>query len=276
MIQNAEEWRTSRIANDDDKRADWGQNVAASEWFTYRKRGLLAPYGVGTIDQALMAVLQTKHVFVRLFGLAHKTVIIDEVHAYDTYMTSLLELLLSWLRSVGASVVLLSATLPQARRRALLEAWTKGAPVPQGGLADGAKGISALSPASEAAYPRISWIENNIVRSDHFAATRHVTLNLVRRSGDLKELGKNLKHALRDGGCAAVICNTVRKAQEVYCALKSFFSAGELDLFHARYPFNEREAREKRTLDRFGKQDQNGNDTTTAMRPPCACCYSSD
>jgi CRISPR-associated endonuclease/helicase Cas3 len=40
-------------------------------------------------------VLQTKHVFVRLFGLAHKTIIIDEVHAYDTYMSVLLERLLS-------------------------------------------------------------------------------------------------------------------------------------------------------------------------------------
>jgi CRISPR-associated endonuclease/helicase Cas3 len=31
--------------------------VVAAEWFTYRKRGLLAPFGVGTVDQALLAVL---------------------------------------------------------------------------------------------------------------------------------------------------------------------------------------------------------------------------
>ncbi len=63
--------------------------VIAAEWFTYRKRGLLAPFGVGTIDQALLAVLQTRHVFVRLFGLSGKTIVIDEVHAYDAYMTTL-------------------------------------------------------------------------------------------------------------------------------------------------------------------------------------------
>ena len=63
-----------------------GTSVVAAEWFTHRKRGLLAPFGVGTVDQALLAVLQTRHVFVRLFGLAHKVVIIDEVHAYDAYM----------------------------------------------------------------------------------------------------------------------------------------------------------------------------------------------
>ena len=72
--------------------------VVAEEWFAANKKhGLLAPYGVGTIDQALLAVLQTKHVFVRLFGLAGKCVILDEVHAYDAYMTTLMERLLRWL-----------------------------------------------------------------------------------------------------------------------------------------------------------------------------------
>ncbi len=89
-------------------------SIIAAEWFTYRKRGLLAPFGVGTINQALLAVLQTRHVFVRLFGLAHKTVIIDEVHAYDAYMTTLLERLLEWLAAFGSSVV---CSLPPSPRR---------------------------------------------------------------------------------------------------------------------------------------------------------------
>src|SRR5207248_10947550 len=101
--------------------------VVAAGWFTGRKRGLLAPFGVGTVDQALLAVLQTRHVFVRLFGLAAKTVIIDEVHAYDTYMTTLLARLLEWLGALSSPVVLLSATLPSARRRALLAAYARGA-----------------------------------------------------------------------------------------------------------------------------------------------------
>jgi len=63
-----------------------------------------------------MAVLQTKHYFVRLFGLAGKTVIIDEVHAYDAYMSTLMERLLRWLAALGCPVVLLSATLPRDKR----------------------------------------------------------------------------------------------------------------------------------------------------------------
>ena len=47
-------------------------------WFTAHKQTLLSPYGVGTIDQALLGVLQTRHWFVRLFGLAGKVLVFDE------------------------------------------------------------------------------------------------------------------------------------------------------------------------------------------------------
>ena len=122
--------------------------VLAAEWFTHRKRGLLAPFGVGTVDQTLLAVLQTRHVFVRLFGLAHKTVIIDEVHAYDAYMNALLERLLEWLAASGCSVVLLSATLPRAKRKKLVEAYAGGA---------GQK----VPNAGDGEYPLISWVAEN-------------------------------------------------------------------------------------------------------------------
>ncbi len=106
---------------DDEKRPS---AVVAEGWFAANKKhGLLAPYGVGTIDQALLAVLQTKHVFVRLFGLAGKCVILDEVHAYDAYMTTLMERLLRWLAALGCPVVLLSATLPRDKRLKLLRAY---------------------------------------------------------------------------------------------------------------------------------------------------------
>jgi CRISPR-associated endonuclease/helicase Cas3 len=99
--------------------------VVAEGWFAANKKHrFLAPYGVGTIDQALLAVLQTKHVFVRLFGLAGKCVILDEVHAYDAYMTTLMERLLRWLAAIGCPVVLLSATLPQQKRLKLLRAYS--------------------------------------------------------------------------------------------------------------------------------------------------------
>jgi CRISPR-associated endonuclease/helicase Cas3 len=233
--------------------------VVASEWFTYRKRGLLAPFGVGTIDQALLAVLQTRHVFVRLFGLAHKTIIIDEVHAYDAYMTTLIERLLEWLAALGSSVILLSATLPKGRRDTLLEAYVKGI------RKEEKKVPLALD---EIKYPRISWTDGNEFQAKtidtSLNSTKELQIQMV--NGDLPVnggeyiLGQQLQEALADGGCAVIICNTVDQAQKVYRALKHYFpveDAGdgspEIDLLHARYLYGDRKKREERTLLRFGK-----------------------
>ncbi len=233
------------ISDDDDpgtQRTQTDAAVVASEWFMFRKRGLLAPFGVGTIDQALMAVLRTKHVFVRLFGLAHKTVIIDEVHAYDAYMNELLILLLRWLRKLGSSVVLLSATLPQATRRRLLAEYAGVEP-----------DEVDWSGSAQANYPRLSWIAVGTIHAESFAAASRVTLQLVRWPDDVQQWGPALSDALVDGGCAAVICNTVAHAQNTYRALLQWFGEAELDLFHARFPFDEREAREARTREQFGR-----------------------
>jgi len=84
LSQEFTEIRLATYPEDEEGNANECNGVVAEGWFLPKKRSLLAPFGVGTIDQALLAVLQTKHFFVRLFGLAHKTIIIDEVHAYDT------------------------------------------------------------------------------------------------------------------------------------------------------------------------------------------------
>lgn len=236
--------------------------VGAAEWFTYRKRGLLAPFGVGTIDQALLSVLQVKHGFVRLFGLAGKTIIIDEVHAYDTYMSTLLERLLEWLAALGSPVVLLSATLPSARRKALVSAYLRGL----------GHDASAL-PAPRETYPRITLAGSGGVTERHVEASRETrrTLGLRWLQGGLEGLPDALLAALDDGGCAAVVCNTVARAQEIYVALRDAISGypeayrPELDLFHARFLFKDRREREERCLRRFGKPDQSGG--TTANRP---------
>ncbi|MCD4843700.1 MAG: CRISPR-associated helicase Cas3', partial [Methanosarcinales archaeon] len=83
------------------------------EWLAdNRKKALLADVGVGTIDQGLMAVLPSKHQSLRLLGLSHNVLIVDEVHAYDPYMHTLLCTLLRFHAALGGSAILLSATLP--------------------------------------------------------------------------------------------------------------------------------------------------------------------
>jgi len=212
--------------------------VAAMAWFLPRKRSLLATFGVGTVDQALLGVLQTRHFFVRLFGLSHKTVIFDEVHAYDTYMATLFCRLLRWLHAVGASVIILSATLPARTRQQLLQAYA---------------GEQQSMPS--VSYPALTWaVEDQIgVIPLSASADRTVALEWVAREPEA--IAQCLRHELRHGGCAALICNTVKRAQQIYRVLQEAHIVPQQDLvlFHGRFPFAWRQEIEQGVVGRFGK-----------------------
>ena len=214
--------------------------VVAEEWFVPRKRTLLAPFGVGTVDQALLGVLQTRHYYLRLFGLAGKTVVLDEVHAYDTYTSTLIDHLMRWLGALGSSVVILSATLPSQRRRELLEAFCEGA------------GID--TDVEEAPYPRITAVGPNvsIARTFETRPQKPLAIRWIESSSPLSE---TLGGLLPDGGCAACICNTVARAQQVYQELRDGLTDTEVYLFHARFPLGQRQKIEKAMLGKFGKGD---------------------
>ena len=64
--------------------------------------------------------MAAKHFFVRQFGLAGKVVILDEVHTYDLYTSTLIDALVKRLRDCNAQSSFLSATLTEKRRRELL------------------------------------------------------------------------------------------------------------------------------------------------------------
>ncbi len=261
--ENVKEFRRMHGVYADEKNGESGRtgSIAAAEWFTYRKRGLLAPFGVGTIDQILFAALQTKHVFVRLFGLAHKTIIIDEVHAYDAYMSTLLGRLLEWLGALGSPVIILSATLPKHRRTELIRSYLKGR-----GQKFNADEMPVASDDTDV-YPRISYAFAGMPENEFRVTGLETAAQNIRKIQvefrDEDTFIDDLKTKLAGGGCAAVICNTVRRAQMVYDLLKTDdFFAGEaddgapkLDLLHSAFRLKDRQIREKRALLRFGKKN---------------------
>ena len=228
----------------DDQRA---AAVQAESWFTPRKRTLLAPFGVGTVDQTFMSILQTRHFFVRLFGLSHKAIIFDEVHAYDTFMSTLFERLLTWLNAIGTSVIILSATLPAETRRKLVKAYS-GETLNQSGQ------YPSLTIATTTNEP--AFIE--LPKPDDVAI--QLAWDVGREPQDILEY---LDQALANGGCAAIICNTVGWAQTIYKALDAARQAGTLNipeddliLFHARFPPVWRKDIEQKVLDKFGKPEK--------------------
>src|SRR5690606_24435121 len=168
-------------------------------WFNQAKRGLLAPFAVGTIDQALMAAMNVKHGFVRAFGLAGKVVILDEVHTYDAYTGTLLDALVALLRELGCTVIILSATLNQERRQQLL-------------------GTHALSSQG---YPLISAIPHAQAPCEYPLegdAPQQVKLCLLEQEKDA--IAQALERASQ-GQQVLWIENTVAEAQERYLDLAS-------------------------------------------------------
>ncbi|OQB41068.1 MAG: CRISPR-associated endonuclease/helicase Cas3 [Candidatus Hydrogenedentes bacterium ADurb.Bin179] len=221
-----------------------GTDVEAHSWFTAKKRPLLAPFGVGTIDQSLLSVLQTRHWFVRLFGLAGKVVIFDEVHAYDAYMSTILERLLQWLAEADCTVILLSATLPEAKRRALVRAYS--------GREDGeAKPYPRITLAHPRHYPDEMAGTPPQCTGINPEQSHQVALHFC--GTDLETLGGLLTEKLESGGCAAVICNTVNRAIEVFSYLRENLKDTECLLFHARTLKRQRREREEEVLKKFGK-----------------------
>lgn len=204
-------------------------------WFNPSKRGLLFPFAVGTIDQALLAVLNVKHSFVRSFGLAGKVVVLDEVHSYDAYTGTLLDELVARLRALGCTVIILSATLTAARRQALL-----GTDAPSGD-----------------AYPLLAGIRADtgeaIVRALEPPPPREVRLRWLDASAE-SPIAEAVAKA-RAGCNVLCIANTVATAQEWFRALKAEMAEDEFPagLLHAKFTGADRENIEEEWMSRLGK-----------------------
>lgn len=126
-------------------------------WFEGNKQALLADFVVGTVDQLLLSALKQKHVMLRHLGIAGKVVIVDECHAYDTYMNQFLERALGWLGVYDVPVILLSATLPYERRTRLIQAYL--------GLRDTAASKQKREAwMTNKAYPLLTWTDGKTVR----------------------------------------------------------------------------------------------------------------
>ncbi|MFB8085980.1 CRISPR-associated helicase Cas3' [Streptomyces sp. NPDC055992] len=234
-------------------------DMRPGRWLRGSKRPLLAQFAVGTIDQALMAVLPVRHNALRMLALSNKTFIVDEAHAYDPYMQVLLGRLLNWLGFYGVPVVLLSATLPGSVSDRLIKEYLQGA---------GHKSKALKQRTFPAPYPGWLYVDGEAGRCTQMSEARQVeqagTRNMCLRvdvepvvhggrgvAADRIAVIKRLLEAIATGGggTALVVCNTVGDAQETYLQLsevidrRSHKEGGDVQLLHARFPGDVREER---------------------------------
>lgn len=196
--------------------------VRTPVWFSPAKRGLLYPFSVGTIDQALLSVMNVKHSFVRLLGLAGKVVILDEVHSYDLYTGTILDSLVHALREIGCTVIILSATLTAARRLKLLK--------------------NADNPGN--AYPLVSGLSTGSSLPTFSSPQAHqqdkrMEINWL--FGDASAIIANALQQARMGCNVVCIANTVKKAQLWYRTLLADLHENDRSnlkyaLLHSRFP----------------------------------------
>ncbi|MCY9870335.1 CRISPR-associated helicase Cas3' [Vibrio barjaei] len=212
-------------------KARLGISHIGSEWFEASKRGLLAPFGVGTVDQCLLSVMNVRHGFVRSFGLSGKVVILDELHTYDAYSSLLLKELIGFLESVGCTVIILSATLSKGKKEELLK-----------------------SSNSKESYPLITASCNGeikeIVPSDFKAKTVHVNVSDDRANCESWALSK-----AATGQLGLWIENTVSDAQRTYECLRDLADKLdiELELIHSQYTGVDRAEKESLIESVLGK-----------------------
>lgn len=235
-----------------------------TDWLAQsNKRALLAQIGVGTIDQALLAGLRTRHQSLRILGLFRKVLIVDEVHSYDPYMTGILLQTLKLHAAAGGSAILLSATLPGRLRSRLLAAFAEGiacsrkAVTETAGVQRRSRSRHVIEPLGSG-YPMLThWFPSvrTRPREIRFEAAAHsrrsIAIDYVSTEKDVLRY----VDSWRDAGQAVVwIRNTVSDACAAWSRLVERFGADRCILFHARFAGVDRRRIQNEVLEALGSR----------------------
>lgn len=235
---------TAQPDDNDYAAIDASASTQCNRWLAdSNKKALLADVGVGTIDQALMGLLPFRHQSLRLLGLARKVLIVDEVHAFDHYMQTLLHQLLAHHARQGGSAILLTATLPFAMRQALANAWRQGLE-------------AAPTTLAKTDYPLLTQCGGQIVREMPLATrpevARRVEIDWLTQED---EAVAEVIQAVERGECIVWVRNTVDDAIRAWQKLRDSHSDPERCLlFHARFAMVDRRRVESDVIERFGKE----------------------
>ena len=230
-----------------------GERHHDKPWASHNaKRYLAAQVAVGTIDQALMGALKVRHAHLRAACLARNLLVVDEVHASDTYMRRILEALLEAHVAAGGYALLMSATLGSDARRRLLAA---------AGQATAVDTLS-LDAAKAVPYPSITSGGAGTARVQENGKPKTVAMSSRGVMNDFDATAAEALDAARDGAKVLVIRNTVGNAIETQRALEAL--AGDdtgllfrcddvVALHHGRFAAPDRRKLDRAVEDALGR-----------------------
>ncbi len=204
------------------------------------RRALFAHVGVGTVDQALLAVLPAKFAALRQLALAGRVLVVDEAHAYDAYVGEELAGLVEFHAAMGGTTVILSATLPATVRDRLARAHANG------------RGIRYRPAPWPSSYPCATVCGPDGTRTSVPVLPRPDLVRSVpvRRVGSVAEALARIAEASRAGACVAYVRNSVREAREAHAALVAM--GVDAVLFHSRFAACDRARIDAELSARFG------------------------
>lgn len=235
LLIHGEAWLNWILEQPSDSAENGAVNANPDSWFQSAKRALLAPFAAGTVDQALLSIVNVRHSALRAFALAGKVVVFDECHSYDAYTGELIAALIQNIRKWGGTVIILSATLTAEAKRKFLGETTSG----------------HLSSCSS--YPLITIAEpEKPLEFIEFQPEKTDTVKIRHSGDDSAAMREALEHALR-GEQVLWIENTVFGAQNIYRQLSCAPQKIEIGLIHSRFPAFLRRERESRWVDLLGK-----------------------
>lgn len=243
----------SRLASNVDIDGDPNGSVSVNEWFSGRKKTALDDFVVGTVDNFLLAALKQKHLALRHLGLSQKIVIIDEVHAYDTYMQQYLETSLTWMGAYDVPVILLSATLPSDKRISLIKSYLKGRGIKKREIEPDLEKLKSRS------YPLISYSDGGQINMfDDFRVNDHKSVKIRYISDD--EVIDKIEALISGGGVIGVVVNTVKRAQALAHECANKFGGEKVMLLHSAFIAADRMKKENDLIRMIGKNGKRPED----------------
>ena len=200
------------------------------ENYLIRTKQLSLPLTICTLDQLFDLVYRYPGFEQKLATLSYSKVVIDEIQMYSPDLLAYLIVGLSYITKIGGKFAILTATLPSF----ILDFLKKE--------------------EIEFTIPKKPFIDNSMKRHSVRTIDKDINIEEV-----LEKYNKNK---------VLVICNTVRKAQELYEGLVNLLNTEEVQLFHSKFTRYDRKNKEESIFEfgqSKGKKDDEGIWITTQV-----------